>query len=84
MLFAKDASGLQIPEWVPDYIAAKARELHAKHSGNPSALAIIEQLTTHPNMRTVWKEFRKQSRENHRRTGRPLHALTEGFCYTRP
>jgi hypothetical protein len=81
MLVAKEGSGP--PEWVPDYIAKKARELRDKHSGNPIALAVIERLTTHPNMRTVWKELSKQSREKHQRTGRPLHKLTERFATDR-
>jgi len=80
MLVAKEISGLQIPEWVPDYIAGKARESREKHRGNPIALVVIDRLVTDPKMRAVWKEFSKQSRENHRRTGRPLHALTERFA----
>jgi hypothetical protein len=82
MTVAKESSGLQIPEWVPDYIADKARELREKHSGNPTALALIERLTGHPDMRSVWKELTKQTRENYRPTGKPLHKLTEGFATT--
>jgi len=78
MLVAKEGSGP--PEWLPDYIAGKARELREKHRGNPIALAVIDRLVTDPKMRAVWKEFSKQSREAHRRTGRPLHALTERFA----
>jgi hypothetical protein len=75
---AKESSGP--PEWVPDYIAEKARELREKHSGNPIALDVIDRLVTDPKMRTVWKEFSKRSRENHQRTGRPLRELTERFA----
>ena len=66
MLVAKEGSGP--PEWLPDYIAGKARELREKHRGNPIALVVIDRLVTDPKMRAVWKEFSKQSRENHRRT----------------
>jgi hypothetical protein len=80
MLVAKEGSGP--PGWLPDYIAEKARELREKHSGNQIALDVIDRLVTHPKMQTVWKEFNKRSRENHQRTGRPLHELTERFAAT--
>jgi hypothetical protein len=72
--------GLLIPEWVPDDIATKARELHQAHAECPIARAVIERLTTDPRMRRVWDELAKQRREKHQRTGEPHHKLAERFA----
>jgi len=79
MLVAKEGSGP--PEWLPDYIAEKARELREKHSGNQIALDVIDRLVTHPNMRAVWKELSKQKRESHRRNRQDTARADRKVCY---
>jgi hypothetical protein len=61
-MLAPDAAELQIPEWVPDYIAAKALELR-QATGSAIAAELIERLTTDPRMRRVWAELAKQDRK---------------------
>lgn len=72
---------LLIPDWCPKQIGDKARELHRLHSGSPIAVAVIERLTTDRRMRRVWDELTKERRENHRRTGKPLHKLAGKFDF---
>jgi hypothetical protein len=72
---------LQIPEWVPDPIADKARELHQRHRKSPIAVALIQRLVSDPRMKGVWDELRKQGRDlekGHRMTG-PRYKLAKKF-----
>jgi hypothetical protein len=68
------------PSFVPDHIAAKARELREAHADSPIAAAVIERLTTDPRMRRVWDELAKQRRKEHRRTGEPLYKVAGRFA----
>lgn len=68
------------PWVVPDHIATKACELRQEHAGSPIAIAVIERLTTDPRMQRVWGQLAKQRRKKHRRTGAPLHKVTERFA----
>lgn len=70
---------LLVPDWCPDHIVRKARALHELHRESPIAVGVIERLTTDPRMRGVWVQLSKQSREGHKRTGKPLHKLAERF-----
>ncbi len=55
---------LQIPDWVPDHVAAKARELHEAHRQSPIAVGVVERLMTDPRMRRVWHELAKRNRRS--------------------
>lgn len=65
-----------IPEWVPDYIAAKARELRQAHADSAIAVDLIERLTTDVRMRRVWAELDKRNR----RTKGPRHIVAARFA----
>ena len=69
---------LVVPDWA-GRIAHKAHELHKKHCKSPIAVGVIERLATDPRMRVVWDQLGKQSRENHRPTGKPFYKLAKRF-----
>ena len=73
---------MDCPSFVPDHIAAKARELRQAHADSPIAVAVIERLATDPRMRRVWGELAKQRRKEHRQTGEPLYKVAERFALT--
>jgi hypothetical protein len=54
---------LKIPDWVPDHIAAKARDLHQAHADSAIAVDLIERLTTDTRMQRVWAELAKRNRK---------------------
>jgi hypothetical protein len=58
-----EKSGLQIPDWVPDHIAAKALELRQTHADSAIAVDLIERLTNDTRMKRVWSELAKQDRK---------------------
>ena len=76
---ATRATEFQIPAWVPEQVAAKAKELHEACEDSPCALAKIERLATDRRMRRVWEELAKSNRQ----TGNPHHKLTEKFAVDR-
>jgi hypothetical protein len=65
-----------IPEWVPDYIAAKARELRQAHADSAIAVDLIERLMTDVRMGRVWAELGKRNR----RTKGPRHNVAARFA----
>jgi hypothetical protein len=71
---------LLIPDWCPEHVAGKARELHRRHSKSPLASAVIERLTNDPRMERVWRELAKRSRKEHQPTEEPIHKVTEKFA----
>ena len=79
MTACRHASELLVPDWCPDHVAHKARALHELHRESPIAVGVIKRLTTDPRMRGIWVQLSKQSREGHKRTGKPLHKLAERF-----
>ena len=79
MTTCRHGSELLVPDWCPDHIAHKARALHELHRESPIAVGVIKRLTTDPRMRGIWVQLGKQSREGHKRTGKPLHKLADRF-----
>jgi hypothetical protein len=75
MLVAKDASALQIPDWVPDHIAARALELRQARADSAIAVDLIERLTTDSRMKRVWSELAKRDRT----TKGSLHKVAAKF-----
>jgi hypothetical protein len=69
------ANELKIPAWVPDHIAAKARDLRQAHADSAIAVDLIERLTTDALMRRVWGELAKRSRS----TKGPRHKVAAKF-----
>jgi hypothetical protein len=56
--------GLQIPSWCPPNISSLAQKLYKKHRASQLDSEILVRLVTHPKMKRVWHELRKQVREN--------------------
>ncbi len=69
---------LQIPEWFPQCLVPKARELHARELslGHDADAALIERLVADHRMDKVWRELSKTKRVEHQTTSEPWHRVT--------
>ena len=68
-----DPPELQIPSWCPANISSLAQSLYKKHRASQLATELIKRLVTYPEMKQVWRELRKQVRENYQKTTIPYH-----------